>query len=126
VIYDISLVYGYNVGMKISSADSSCDAFACTISSGCVSNRSVLSLCLVDIGLSPSPGPGLTHATPLVAHLRARAMMAHFLLVEEAASKMGALALTVLSTTTLVLMPTPSLIMTAQVCISILFHPYGD
>ncbi|KAG9316474.1 Osmotin thaumatin-like protein [Chiua virens] len=35
VTYDISLIYGYNVGMKISSADSSCDAFACTISSGC-------------------------------------------------------------------------------------------
>ncbi|KAG1717533.1 Osmotin thaumatin-like protein [Suillus paluster] len=41
VTYDISLIYGYNVGMKISSADSSCDAFACTISSGC-----------------PVPGPG--------------------------------------------------------------------
>ena len=37
VTYDISLIYGYNVGMKISSADASCDAFACTISSGCVS-----------------------------------------------------------------------------------------
>jgi len=35
VTYDISLIYGYNVGMQISSADSSCDAFACTISSGC-------------------------------------------------------------------------------------------
>ncbi|KAG1747385.1 Osmotin thaumatin-like protein [Suillus lakei] len=35
VTYDISLIYGYNVGMKISSAASSCDAFACTISSGC-------------------------------------------------------------------------------------------
>ncbi|KAG1766703.1 Osmotin thaumatin-like protein [Suillus occidentalis] len=41
VTYDISLIYGYNVGMKISSADTSCDAFACTISSGC-----------------PVPGPG--------------------------------------------------------------------
>ncbi|KAH7910748.1 Osmotin thaumatin-like protein [Hygrophoropsis aurantiaca] len=41
VTYDISLIYGYNVGMKISSADASCDAFACTISSGC-----------------PVPGPG--------------------------------------------------------------------
>ncbi|KAF8137369.1 Osmotin thaumatin-like protein [Boletus edulis] len=35
VTYDISLIYGYNVGMQISSADASCDAFACTISSGC-------------------------------------------------------------------------------------------
>jgi len=35
VTYDISLIYGYNVGMKISSADASCDQFACTISSGC-------------------------------------------------------------------------------------------
>jgi hypothetical protein len=35
VTYDISLIYGYNVGMKISSADTGCDAFACTISSGC-------------------------------------------------------------------------------------------
>ncbi|KAG6379738.1 Osmotin thaumatin-like protein [Boletus reticuloceps] len=35
VTYDISLIYGYNVGMEISSADGSCDAFACTISSGC-------------------------------------------------------------------------------------------
>lgn len=35
--YDISLIYGYNVGMEISSSDTSCDAFACTISSGCVS-----------------------------------------------------------------------------------------
>ncbi|KAG2352912.1 thaumatin [Suillus spraguei] len=33
VTYDISVVYGYNVGMQISSANSSCDAFACTISS---------------------------------------------------------------------------------------------
>ncbi|KAG2110328.1 Osmotin thaumatin-like protein [Suillus discolor] len=41
VTYDISLIYGYNVGMEISSADPSCDAFACTISSGC-----------------PVPGPG--------------------------------------------------------------------
>ncbi|KAH7887009.1 Osmotin thaumatin-like protein [Phlebopus sp. FC_14] len=41
VTYDISLIYGYNVGMEISSADASCDAFACTISSGC-----------------PVPGPG--------------------------------------------------------------------
>ncbi|KIM79056.1 hypothetical protein PILCRDRAFT_10716 [Piloderma croceum F 1598] len=41
VTYDISLIYGYNVGMEISSADSSCDAYACTISSGC-----------------PVPGPG--------------------------------------------------------------------
>ncbi|KAF8126126.1 Osmotin thaumatin-like protein [Boletus edulis] len=41
VTYDISLIYGYNVGMEISSADGSCDAFACTISSGC-----------------PVPGPG--------------------------------------------------------------------
>ncbi|KAG2143043.1 Osmotin thaumatin-like protein [Suillus clintonianus] len=41
VTYDISLIYGYNVGMEISSADSSCDAFACTINSGC-----------------PVPGPG--------------------------------------------------------------------
>lgn len=41
VTYDISVVYGYNVGMQISSANSSCDAFACTISSGC-----------------PVPGPG--------------------------------------------------------------------
>ncbi|KAI9455402.1 Osmotin thaumatin-like protein [Boletus coccyginus] len=35
VTYDISLIYGHNVGMKISLADTSCDAFACTISSGC-------------------------------------------------------------------------------------------
>ncbi|EIW80398.1 Osmotin thaumatin-like protein [Coniophora puteana RWD-64-598 SS2] len=35
VTYDISLIYGYNVGMEISSADTSCDAYACTISSGC-------------------------------------------------------------------------------------------
>ncbi|KZP02204.1 hypothetical protein FIBSPDRAFT_970290, partial [Athelia psychrophila] len=35
VTYDISLIYGYNVGMEISSSDSSCDAYACTISSGC-------------------------------------------------------------------------------------------
>ncbi|KIJ62186.1 hypothetical protein HYDPIDRAFT_94956 [Hydnomerulius pinastri MD-312] len=35
VTYDISLIYGYNVGMEISSADASCDAYACTISSGC-------------------------------------------------------------------------------------------
>ncbi|KAF9226408.1 Osmotin, thaumatin-like protein [Gyrodon lividus] len=35
VTYDISLIYGYNVGMEISSADASCDQFACTISSGC-------------------------------------------------------------------------------------------
>jgi len=35
VTYDISLIYGYNVGMKISSVDTGCDAFACTISSGC-------------------------------------------------------------------------------------------
>ncbi|KAI9455394.1 Osmotin thaumatin-like protein [Boletus coccyginus] len=35
VTYDISLIYGYNVGMKISLADTSCDVFACTISSGC-------------------------------------------------------------------------------------------
>ncbi|KAG1885016.1 Osmotin thaumatin-like protein [Suillus subluteus] len=41
VTYDISLIYGYNVGMEISSGDSSCDNFACTISSGC-----------------PVPGPG--------------------------------------------------------------------
>ncbi|EGN96340.1 hypothetical protein SERLA73DRAFT_76313 [Serpula lacrymans var. lacrymans S7.3] len=41
VTYDISLIYGYNVGMEISSSDSSCSAFACTISSGC-----------------PVPGPG--------------------------------------------------------------------
>ncbi|KAG1718742.1 Osmotin thaumatin-like protein [Suillus paluster] len=41
VTYDISLIYGYNVGMEISSADASCDVFACTISSGC-----------------PVPGPG--------------------------------------------------------------------
>jgi hypothetical protein len=41
VTYDISLIYGYNVGIGISSADSSCDAYACTISSGC-----------------PVPGPG--------------------------------------------------------------------
>lgn len=33
--YDISLIYGYNVGMEISTGDSSCFAFACTISSGC-------------------------------------------------------------------------------------------
>ncbi|KAG2064346.1 Osmotin thaumatin-like protein [Suillus decipiens] len=41
VTYDISVVYGYNVGMQIYSANASCDAFACTISSGC-----------------PVPGPG--------------------------------------------------------------------
>ncbi|KAF8839657.1 Osmotin, thaumatin-like protein [Paxillus ammoniavirescens] len=35
VTYDISLIYGYNVGMEISSADASCDQYACTISSGC-------------------------------------------------------------------------------------------
>ncbi|KAH0834885.1 Osmotin thaumatin-like protein [Lanmaoa asiatica] len=35
VTYDISLIYGYNVGMEISSANTGCDAFACTISSGC-------------------------------------------------------------------------------------------
>lgn len=35
VTYDISLIYGYNVGMRISSADTRCDAYACTISSGC-------------------------------------------------------------------------------------------
>ncbi|EIW80079.1 Osmotin thaumatin-like protein [Coniophora puteana RWD-64-598 SS2] len=40
VTYDISLIYGYSVGMMISSADASCDAFACTIT-GC-----------------PVPGPG--------------------------------------------------------------------
>ena len=43
VTYDISLIYGYNVGMEISSADASCDAFACTISSGCVSTLYFLS-----------------------------------------------------------------------------------
>lgn len=35
VTYDISLIYGYNVGMEISSADSGCSAFACTLPSGC-------------------------------------------------------------------------------------------
>ncbi|KAE9390917.1 Osmotin, thaumatin-like protein [Gymnopus androsaceus JB14] len=35
VTYDISLIYGYNVGMEISTGDKSCEAFACTISSGC-------------------------------------------------------------------------------------------
>ncbi|KAN0085979.1 hypothetical protein V8E55_007113 [Tylopilus felleus] len=37
VTYDISLFYGYTVGMEISSADTSCDAFACTISSALLS-----------------------------------------------------------------------------------------
>ncbi|EGO04076.1 hypothetical protein SERLA73DRAFT_175820, partial [Serpula lacrymans var. lacrymans S7.3] len=40
VTYDISLIYGYNVGMEISSADASCDAYACTINN------------------CPLPGPG--------------------------------------------------------------------
>ncbi|EIM88938.1 Osmotin thaumatin-like protein [Stereum hirsutum FP-91666 SS1] len=35
VTYDISLIYGYNVGMEISTGDSTCAAFACDISSGC-------------------------------------------------------------------------------------------
>jgi hypothetical protein len=43
--------------MEISSADASCDAFACTISSGCVSNISVLISCMF-ILFQPVPGPG--------------------------------------------------------------------
>jgi len=35
VTYDISMIYGYNVGMEISSEDTSCDAYACHIPSGC-------------------------------------------------------------------------------------------
>jgi len=35
VTYDISLIYGYNVGMEINTGDSSCGDYACTISSGC-------------------------------------------------------------------------------------------
>ncbi|KAI9567061.1 Osmotin thaumatin-like protein [Boletus coccyginus] len=35
VTYDISLIYGYNVGMKISLANTGCKVFACTISSSC-------------------------------------------------------------------------------------------
>ncbi|KAI9567057.1 hypothetical protein HD554DRAFT_2024441 [Boletus coccyginus] len=46
VIYNISLIYGYNVGMKISSADTSCDGFACTISFGCVSALFLGVLCV--------------------------------------------------------------------------------
>ncbi|EIM81189.1 Osmotin thaumatin-like protein [Stereum hirsutum FP-91666 SS1] len=33
VTYDLSMFYGYNVGMKISAGN--CDAFSCTMSSGC-------------------------------------------------------------------------------------------
>ncbi|EIW77976.1 Osmotin thaumatin-like protein [Coniophora puteana RWD-64-598 SS2] len=35
VTYDISLIYGYNVGMEISAGDASCDKYACHITSGC-------------------------------------------------------------------------------------------
>jgi hypothetical protein len=68
-------------------------------------------------GLSPFLDLGPTHATPRAAPLRVRAAAARSLLVEEAALAMLALAPTVLSTMTLVLMPTRSLTMTAQVCI---------
>lgn len=44
VTYDISLIYGYNVGMEISTGDSSCYAFACDISSGCVSSSTLFGL----------------------------------------------------------------------------------
>jgi len=42
VTYDISLIYGMNVGMMISSADPSCDAFSCALDT---------------IGGCPAPGP---------------------------------------------------------------------
>jgi len=35
VTYDISLIYGYNVGMEISAADTGCSQFACTLPAGC-------------------------------------------------------------------------------------------
>ncbi|KAF8584067.1 Osmotin, thaumatin-like protein [Ramaria rubella] len=35
VTYDISLIYGYNVGMEISSADAACEQYACTLPAGC-------------------------------------------------------------------------------------------
>ncbi|KAH0826690.1 hypothetical protein J3R83DRAFT_5081 [Lanmaoa asiatica] len=54
VTYDISLIYGYNAGMEISSADIGCDAFACTIGSGC-----------------PVPGPGGSCYSPCCSSIAA-------------------------------------------------------
>ncbi|KAF8523679.1 Osmotin thaumatin-like protein [Hysterangium stoloniferum] len=41
VVYDISLIYGYNVGMAISGSGAGCAQYACTLPGGC-----------------PVPGPG--------------------------------------------------------------------
>lgn len=91
VTYDISLIYGYNVGMKISSADTSCDAYACHIPSGCVSIESIymskyiliyihMTSPFLDLrGLPTSP------ASALAAHLQLLALVALSPLEEEGA-----------------------------------------
>lgn len=69
---------------------------------------------------SPFPDLEPTHATPHAAPLQVRAAVVPFPLVEEAALTTRALAPTVLSTMTLVIMPMHSLTMTARVCVFIL------
>ncbi|KAE9405074.1 Osmotin, thaumatin-like protein [Gymnopus androsaceus JB14] len=58
VTYDISLIYGYNVGMEISTGDTSCDAFACTISSGCLLLSCCSSAAACAGGALPASGGG--------------------------------------------------------------------
>lgn len=69
--YDISLIYGYNVGMEISSADSNCDAYACTISSGCVSINLIGMAAmapLLSFPISLCPGQEVPPVSALAAH----------------------------------------------------------
>lgn len=58
VTYDISLIYGYNVGMEISAANPSCSQFACTLPGGCVSVPLLSSSNLIQLTIcQPVPGP---------------------------------------------------------------------